>query len=93
VTWRVRLRPEVELDILVAAGWYESQRQGLGATFIDEISQVVASLAGNPLLYAELFDGVRRVFAKRFPYAVDFKVVADEVMVISILHMRRQRSS
>jgi plasmid stabilization system protein ParE len=93
VTWLVRLRPEVELDILLAAGWYESQRQGLGAAFIDEISQVVASLAGNALLYAELFDGIRRVFAKRFPYAVYFKLIADEVVVISILHMRRQRSS
>jgi hypothetical protein len=30
VTWRVRVRPEAELDLLVAAGWYEAQQQGLG---------------------------------------------------------------
>ncbi|MEX0735147.1 MAG: hypothetical protein WD051_11030 [Steroidobacteraceae bacterium] len=57
MTWRVRVRPEAELDLLVA----------------------------------DLFDGVRRVFARRFPFAVSFQIVGDEVVVISILHMRRQR--
>lgn len=35
MTRRVRVRPEAELDLLVAAGWYEAQRQGLGTEFID----------------------------------------------------------
>jgi hypothetical protein len=35
VTWRVRDRPEAELDLLVAAGWYEAQRQGLGTEVIE----------------------------------------------------------
>jgi len=34
---------------------------------------------------------VRRVFARRFPFAVAFQIVGDEVVVISILHMRRRR--
>ena len=68
MTWRVRVRPEAELDLLVA------------------------SLENSALLYAELFDGVRRAFARRFPFAVSFQIVGDEVVVISILHMRRQRT-
>lgn len=92
MTWRVRVRPEAELDLLVAAGWYETQRPGLGAEFIEELSLVVASLAENALLYADLFEGVRRVFARRFPYAVSFQIVDGEVIVISILHMHRQRT-
>jgi plasmid stabilization system protein ParE len=91
VTWRVRVRPEAELDLLVASGWYEAQRQGLGAEFIEDLSLVIASLAHNALLYAELAEGVRRVFARRFPYAVSYQVLGNEVIVISILHMRRQR--
>jgi toxin ParE1/3/4 len=91
VTRRVRVRPEAELDLLVAAGWYEAQRQGLGTEFIDELSLLVASLAENALLYEERFEVVRRVFARRFPYAVYFQIVGDEVVVISILHMRRSR--
>ncbi len=67
------------------------QRSGLGAEFIEELSQLVASLANNALLYADLFEGVRRAFARRFPFAVCFQIHGDEVVVISILHMRRQR--
>jgi toxin ParE1/3/4 len=92
VTLRVRVRPEAELDLLLAAGWYESQRPDLGAAFIEELSRVLASLADNSALYAELFDGVRRAFARRFPYAVYFKVNGDEAVVISVLHMRRERA-
>ena len=90
MTWRVRVRPEAELDLLFAAGWYEAQRQGLGAEFIEELSGLIASLAENALLYAEIFEGVRRMFAHRFPFVVTYQVMADEVVVISILHMRRR---
>ncbi len=89
--WRVRVRPEAELDLLVASGWYEAQREGLGSEFVEDLSQVIASLANNALLYAEVSEGVRRTFARRFPYAFSYQVLGDEVIVISILHMRRQR--
>jgi len=46
VTWRVRVRPEAELD---------------------------------------------RVFARRFPYAVYYQVLDNDVVVLSIMHARRQR--
>jgi plasmid stabilization system protein ParE len=91
VTWRVRVRPEAELDLLVAAGWYEAQRKGLGFEFIEELSLAIASLANNALLYEELSEGIRRVFSRRFPYAVSYQIHGDDVIVISILHMRRQR--
>lgn len=93
MTRLVRVRPEAELDLLFAAGWYEAQRLGLGAEFIDELSLLVASLAENALLYEEIFEGVRRVFARRFPFVITYQIMGDEVVVISILHMRRQRAT
>ena len=91
MTWRVRVRPEAELDLLISAGWYEGQRTGLGVEFVDEMSILIGSLAENALLYPELFEGVRRMFGHRFPYLVAYKIEADEVVVISVLHMRRKR--
>ena len=88
--WTVRVRPEAELDLLVAAGWHTAHRQGLGAEFLEELSALIASLAENALLYAEIFDGVRRVFARRFPYAVTYQITDDEVVVLSVLRMRRR---
>lgn len=87
----VRVRPEAELDLLVSAGWYEGQRAGLGDEFLDEMARLIASLVDNAMLYPELFEGVRRAFARRFPYVVTYQVTAAEVIVISVLHMRRRR--
>ena len=92
MTWRVRVRPSAELSLLAAARWYEAQRQGLGAAFSEELAQVLAWLADNALIYPELFRGVRRVFAHRFPYIVYYRIAGDDVMVLAILHMRRRRS-
>jgi toxin ParE1/3/4 len=91
VHWRVRVRPEAELDLLFAAGWYEAQRSGLGAEFLEEMAVLMRSLASNARIYAEVFDGVRRVIARRFPYAVAYRIVDDEVVVLSVLHLRRNR--
>lgn len=91
MSWRVRVRPEAELDLLFAAGWYEAQSPGLGADFIGEMSALVESLATNAQLYVGVFDGVRRVIGRRFPYAVSYQILQDEVVVLSVLHMRRQR--
>ena len=59
--------------------------------FLEEMSELTASLAINARIYAEVFDGVRRVIARRFPYAVAYQIVDDEVVVLSVLHLRRNR--
>lgn len=91
MTWRVRVRPEAELDLVIAAGWYEARRNGLGVEFLDELESLIASLANHALLYAERLEGIRRVFARRFPYAVFYQVLDEDVVVLSIMHVRRQR--
>ena len=90
MTRRVRVRPEAELDLVIAARWYEAQRRGLGAEFLDELELLISSLADNALLYAVQLGSVRRVFARRFPYAVFYQVIDEGVVVLSILHARRQ---
>jgi plasmid stabilization system protein ParE len=91
VTRIVRVRPEAELDLLLAAGWYEAQRPGLGAEFLGELELRIASLADNALLYAAQVEGVRRVFARRFPYAVYYQLTDEDVVVLSVMHARRER--
>jgi plasmid stabilization system protein ParE len=93
VSWRVGVRPEAELDVAIAASWYEAQRPGLGAEFIDDVSRTVMTLADNPLRNRVVQAGVRRLMARRFPYAIAYRVDGDAVMVISILHMSRDDAS
>jgi toxin ParE1/3/4 len=86
----VRVRPRAELDLRLAARWYEARRPGLGALFIDELDRLIGSLPGHGLLYPQRFGGSRRAFARHFPYAVHFLMDSDCVVILRVLHMRRQ---
>ena len=39
----LRVRPEAELDIFEAALWYERERDGLGAAFLQRVRSVFAA--------------------------------------------------
>ena len=47
----VHFRQDAETDVADAAAWYETQRQGLGAEFLDEILSACNSIAENPQIY------------------------------------------
>ena len=74
----------------MSAAWYENQRKGLGSEFVEEMARLIASLSENALLYPVLFEDVRRVFARRFPYVVTYRLTKRAVVVLSVLHMRRR---
>ncbi|MBK6674266.1 MAG: type II toxin-antitoxin system RelE/ParE family toxin [Proteobacteria bacterium] len=91
MNWPVRVRPEAELDALRASRWYEKQRPGLGGRFLVEIGRLAVSLSTNALLYRQSMDGLRCAPTRRFPYAVYFRIQQGCVVIVSVLHMRRNR--
>lgn len=85
----IRLRPEAEDDLLSARDWYDQQRRGLGAEFSETVEERFAEIAERPKLYATVLRDVRRAKLRRFPYVVYYRVLADHVEVIAVLHGRR----
>ena len=93
MSWRVVVRPEVEHDVAAAAAWYDSQQDGLGAEFREEVIQVLEALAANPLLYSRRHPrkDIRWRYPDRFPYRVIYEVIeADNVVLVAaVLHAAR----
>jgi plasmid stabilization system protein ParE len=61
VTSIVYLRPAAQADLTEAADWYERQRAGLGAQFLEEVVRTLAHIEANPWGYPKVIDDVRRV--------------------------------
>jgi toxin ParE1/3/4 len=89
VKWRLLIRPRAEIDLREAKDWYESQRAGLGKEFIAEIEAALRALLRDPQRYTVYYRGFRRVFVRRFPYKLFYRLDADRVIVSRILHARR----
>jgi len=87
--YRLLSDPRADLDIEAAFLWYEKEQPGLGLEFLDEIRAVYHRIVEGPLTYPRLRSNVRRALVKRFPYIVYFTVETTAIVVLAVLHARR----
>jgi plasmid stabilization system protein ParE len=83
------IRPEAEADLAHARSWYEQQHAGLGAAFLLCVEEVLEHIDRTPELYRVVYRDVRRALTRRFPYAVYYRLAGNAVVVLGILHTRR----
>lgn len=86
---RLVVQPQCDLDIQAAAVWYEDQRSGLGASFLEELDHVFGRIVNNPRQFPRLEDEVQRALLRRFPYGVYFHAGEGNIHVLAVLHLHR----
>lgn len=89
MTPRYLIRLAAQVDIEEAALWYEDQRPGLGERFTAELFELIDRIAQFPLQFPVVGRSARRGLLHRFPYAVFFLLEEDTVVVLAVLHQRR----
>ncbi len=89
MTPRLVLRPQAEAELLDARDWYDEQRAGLGGAFATEVDVVLARIVQAPLAYPRVHGETRRALVRRFPYAIYFQAMSDEIVVLGVTHGRR----
>ncbi len=87
----VVLTSGAETDFDAAADWYQEQA-GLGAKFTTKVREALNRVGQLPESHAILHRDIRRAKVQKFSYNVYFRVRADRVEVIAVLHGRRDPS-
>ena len=95
MTKPIRIDAAANAELRVAARWYEEQRRGLGHELVSAIDEAMIRVARlgpdcRPVFGVDPELGVRRVRARRFPYAVVFIELPNVIRVIAIMHERRR---
>ena len=90
MTFAIAFRAAARREVVEAVAWYEAQRPGLGAEFLNEVERCIASVADRPELYAIVHGEIRRVVTRRFPYSLYYRVRQDRIVVLAVFHGRRQ---
>jgi toxin ParE1/3/4 len=86
----VSFHPEALNEFLESARYYESQQPNLGHRFVDAVREAIHRIAAHPLLYHVVEGNVRQCQVLRFPYGIIFRVKADRIEIVAVMHLRRQ---
>lgn len=89
MTYKIRFLPEIEEDLFSSFTWYEEKAKGLGEEFLRIFYASSNYLTSNPMIYKKVYGDFRRLILSRFPYAVYFMVIKDEIIVFGLFHCAR----
>ena len=86
---RFIVRPLAEADLENAAQWYDEERPGLAERFLKDVDRSFVRLREQPLQFPVVAGDVRRALLHTFPYAIYFRVSDEMIVVLAVLHLRR----
>ena len=86
---KIVVERNAEIDILEAFVWYEDQEPDLGKAFIAEVDAAVERIRENPNAFPAVYQLVRRILIRRFPYCIYFQVRTDAVVIFACIHASR----
>lgn len=88
---RVKILDAAERDLEEGYRFYERQSAGLGSHFLDSLYSDIDSLSYFEGIHPVIF-GYHRLLSKRFPFAVYYKILNNEVLVMAVLDCRQNPS-
>ncbi len=72
-----------------AALYYNAQHTGLGQRFVTEVENTICRILATPEAWRPLSVRSRRCLLHHFPFGVVYQIRTDEILIISILDLRR----
>ncbi len=86
----IGFHPEALTEFVESAVYYGSQQPNLGYRFIAAVEEAVRRIAAHPQLYPVIEANIRRCRVLLFPYGIIYRVKADSIEIVAIMHLRRE---
>jgi plasmid stabilization system protein ParE len=93
VTRRLVVRSQAIAELVEARDWFDAQRSGLGQEFVMEVDLTLSEVHARPESFPAVYGEKRRAIVHRFPYGVLFRIVGDTIVILGIIHGRRNPES
>jgi plasmid stabilization system protein ParE len=92
MAYKILINNIVLNDVEEAYQWYEEKQAQTGKKFVLELQNVLALIKVAPELFIEIKPKIRRALFQNFPYNLYFKVESEEIVVLGIMHQKRNPS-
>jgi len=83
--WHREARAEVD----AAAAFYAQKQPGLALRFLDDLETALRRIQRHPHAYRQVAHGIRKCRVPYFPYGVIYRVRADHIEIVAVMHLRR----
>jgi plasmid stabilization system protein ParE len=88
---QVQLHVAAQAELVDAIAYYEARAPGLGEQFYAEARRILSLIAEHPEIGTPIWSTGRRFLLDRFPYAIVYRVLEDEVVrILAVMHLRRR---
>jgi plasmid stabilization system protein ParE len=89
---RLIYHPDAEAELIEAAQFYEGRVLTLGAQFLDAVDRAIAVIQEAPDRWRTIEPDIRGYLMPRFPYAIYYRALPDEIRILAFKHHSRHPS-
>jgi hypothetical protein len=86
---KIRILEAAQQDLVNGFRFYDVQENGLGSYFLDSLYADIDSLMFFGGVHMVVVGGYHRMLAKRFPFAIYYRMESENVLVHAVLDCRR----
>jgi plasmid stabilization system protein ParE len=87
---RIKLEPPASDELAEAAAYLAKDSLQAAESFMTEFTAAAQLLMQYPRIGAVLDDDVRRLLLRKFPHQLIFRVLADEIRIYAVAHLKRR---
>jgi hypothetical protein len=86
---RIEILDQAELDLVEGFHFYETQREDLGAYFLDSLYSDIELLRQTAGIHLKPHKAYYRALSKRFPFAIYYTLSNETVFIHAVVDCRR----
>jgi len=86
----LELHPAAEAEAREARLRYRASDPTVAVRFMAALDRAMDQVADHPERWPSYLHGTRRLLVRRFPFAIVYRVEAQRVLVVAIVHQRRR---
>jgi plasmid stabilization system protein ParE len=86
----LEFHPQAVLELEAATDWYLERSPHAARQFVEEITLAIDRIIESPQRWPGGLGGTRRLFLKRFPFAIVYREESSIIQVVAIAHGRRR---
>jgi toxin ParE1/3/4 len=87
---RYTFHPFAVEEFYIAMEYYDKVDWGLGLQFSNEIYESIQRILKFPTAWPILLGNNRRCIIKRFPYALIYEIIDENILINVVMHLNRK---